>query len=55
MADDFRDKPTRDVCNDEITILLVGKPMGILDFSFETADIESVMMGKGERMIDMNK
>jgi hypothetical protein len=55
MADDFRDKPTRDVCNDEITILLVGKPSGILDFSFERSDVETVMMGKGERMIDRDK
>jgi hypothetical protein len=39
MAPDLRDKPTRDVCNDGIIILFVGKPNGALDFFVDTSDV----------------
>jgi hypothetical protein len=39
IADDFRDKPTRDVCNDGMIILLVGKPIGALDFFLDDSDV----------------
>lgn len=36
MLDDLRDKPTRDVGNDGILILLVGKPNGAECRRFES-------------------
>lgn len=44
IADDLRDKPTRDVCNDGMIILLVGKPIGALDFFFGGSDVGTKMM-----------
>jgi len=55
MADDLRDKPTRDVCNDGIIILLVGKPTGTLDFFFAGSDVGTKIDEKNEKMNDIDK
>jgi len=44
IADDFRERPTRDVCREGITILLVGKPTGTLDFFFDGSDVGTEKM-----------
>lgn len=38
IVEDFRERPTRDAGRDGMTILLVGKPIGTLDFFFAGSD-----------------
>ena len=55
IADDLRDKPTRDDCTDGIIILLVGKPNGALDFFFEDSVVETENNEKNKIMEDIDE
>lgn len=54
IAPDFRESPTRDDCEAGITILLVGKPKGTLDFFFAGSDVETKIRGRNTFKLEIS-